>query len=784
GDGEISLEYLGRTDFQIKIRGFRIELGEIDAVLRSHPSVGFALSTGHPGPSGDTVLVSYLVPEPGHEIDEADVLAQAAAALPAHMVPSNVTILDEVPLTPAGKVDRKALPAPRFDGDGAGYRAPRDATEEAIAAVLAEVLQLERIGVDDSFFDLGGNSLVATRVVARVNAALGTEIGVLDLFEAPTVATLAARIGAGGARTTPVPVLRPVPRLGPVPVSLAQQRMWIVNQLDTTSAAYNIPIAVYLSGELDVDALRNGLTDVLTRHESLRTVFPNTADGPVQVVLPAAEAIPDLEVTTTTESALDGQLKSVATAGFDVAEGLPVRIRLLRTAPTEHVLVIVAHHIAADGLSMPPLARDIMTAYVARSAGQAPAWPPLEVQYSDFAAWQREVLGSEQDPDSRLSRQLDFWTHALDGAPELLELPTDRPRPAQPSVRGGVVDFTIPAHLHRGLLEIAGARSASLFMVLHSALAVLLARSSDSTDISIGTPVGGRGEAALDDVVGMFVNTLVLRTQVDIGGTFSDLLTQTRATDLEAFGHTDLPYELLVEARSPSRSAAHTPLFQVMLVLQGLEGTELELPGLDVRVSDVDTQTAKFDLQVILTENWEDPDPQARDGQREPGPITAQFSYARDLFDPASMSGLAERFVRILDAVTADADALVGDIALLGLDEQERVLEGWNNTAAEVPDTTLVGLFDDQVRRTPDAVALVVDSERLTYAEFDARVNRLARELISRGVGPESRVAVAIRRSTELLIGIYAIAKAGGAYVPLDPDHPAARTEYVLDRSP
>uniref|UniRef100_UPI000ADFB8FA non-ribosomal peptide synthetase n=1 Tax=Rhodococcus marinonascens TaxID=38311 RepID=UPI000ADFB8FA len=767
------LEYLGRTDFQVKIRGFRIELGEIDAVVRAHPTVAFAITVGQTTPSGDTALVTYVLPESGEQIDVEDILEHAAAALPAHMVPARVMVLPEVPLTPAGKLDRKALPEPHFETTSTVYRAPTNPTEMQVADVFATLLGVDRIGVDDSFFDLGGDSLVATRVVSRVNSALSSDIGVLDLFEAPSVALLSARVDALGPRSSARPELTPRQGSGPVQVSLAQQRMWFINQLDTASPAYNIPVGIRLRGTLDVKALRSAIDDVLTRHESLRTVFPNTPNGPIQVVLPVAEVSPHFTVIDVPANELESRLITDAAAGFDVTAEPPIRAHLYRTATDDHELVFVVHHIAADGLSMTPLTRDVMVAYHARVGGSAPQWAPLEVQYADFAVWQRELLGSPDDPTSVLSRQLSFWARTLDGAPEVMDLPTDRPRPARQSMVGATADFTIPARIHTALLEIAGAHDASLFMVTHAALAVLLSRSSGSSDVSIGSPVSGRGERQLDDVVGMFVNTVVLRTAVDPERSFREILSNIRSVDLAAFSNTDLPYERLVDELKPTRSEAHSPLFQVMLVLQGFANTRLELPGLDVEVEALETGAAKFDLQVILTEHTED--------SGAPGPIDVQFSYASELFDPPTMTALAERFVTLLEMITARSDVKVGDLDLIGDAENHRMLEQWIDTDVVVPESTLVELFEAQATRTPDAVAVVFGGEELLYAEFDARANRLARELLARGVGPESRVAVALRRSLELMIAIYAVEKTGAAYVPLDPDHPASRIAYVIE---
>ncbi len=556
--------------------------------------------------------------------------------------------------------------------------------------------------------------------------------------------------------------------------------MWFLNRFDQQSAAYNMPFALRLTGDLDLDALRAAMRDVLERHETLRTVYPDSESGPHQVVLAAAEVggTAELTVTRIDEADLQREVIALATAPFDVTAAPPVRTALLAVGEHDHVLVFVLHHIAFDGWSTAPLARDLMVAYTSRLSGEAPDWEPLPVQYGDFAVWQREVLGDENDPESAAARQLDYWRNRLAQLPDVLELPTDRPRPAEQSFRGGDVVFGLDAEVHARLLEVARRHNSTLFMVVHAALAVLLSRLSGSEDIAVGTPVAGRGDARLDDVVGMFVNTLVLRTEVDGTQRFADLLAQVRERDLEAFTHTDLPFERLVEVLNPTRSAAYHPLFQVSLWFQNVTRASLELPGLTVSPVEYETGLSRFDLQLTVTDNT--------DEHGAPGDVDLVLTYADDLFDRSTAQALAQRFTGLLEAVAADPDIPVGDIPLTSDDELELLLDTWNDTAHTVPEieageTTLVALFDAQVGRTPDAVALVSEGEQLTYREFDARANRLARHLIDLGVGPESVVGLSIRRSVELLVGMYAIVKAGGAYVPLDPDHPAERNGYVLE---
>ncbi|MGW5289891.1 amino acid adenylation domain-containing protein [Rhodococcus pyridinivorans] len=767
-----ALEYLGRTDFQVKVRGLRIELGEIESVLRDDERVGSAVVVVR-----RDQLVAYVTGVDGATPtaeDTARLTAALAERLPAYMVPSHLLPLDVLPLNASGKVDRKALPDPVFEVRA--FRAPVTPVEETVAAVFADVLDIDRVGRDDDFFELGGNSLAATRVIARLGDEIDARIPVRELFEDSTVAGLAARleshIGAGG-RTR----LVAGPRPDTVPLSMAQQRMWFLNRFDGSAAAYNIPMALRMSGALDVDALRAAIADVTGRHETLRTVYPESDSGAVQVVLPADEATVDLEVVETTAGQLTGLLVELAGTRFDVTAEVPLRVRLFRLAPDEHVLGLVVHHIAADGSSMGPFARDVMIAYAARRSGQSPAWSPLEVQYADYALWQREVLGDESDEQSVAAAQIGYWRDALAGLPDQLDLPTDRPRPSVQSYRGGYLGFDIDAGLHRDLAALARVHGTTLFMVTHAAFAALLARLSGTTDIAVGTPIAGRGERALDDLIGMFVNTLVLRTQVDPGAGFVDLLDHVREEDLQAFAHADVPFERLVEVLNPVRSQSRHPLYQVGFLFQNMEKAALELPDLTVQGLEVDNGVAQFDLQLIVSDRYDESG--GADG------ISAVFSYATDLFDEATVRTFADRFVRLLGRIVEEPTRPVGDLDLLAADERSRVLVEWNDTHRDVDTTaTLVDLFDARVAAHENSVAVTYAhrdaSESLTYREFDAHVNRLARHLIAQGVTAESRVVLALRRSVDLVVAMYAVAKAGGAYVPIDPAQPAERNAYVL----
>ncbi|MEU7628825.1 amino acid adenylation domain-containing protein [Nocardia sp. NPDC049220] len=821
-DGDYELEYLGRSDFQVKIRGLRIELGEIDAVLSRDDEVEYAVTIGRTGPAGTTVLVSYVLPTEGVRLDVERLRGQVAAELPGYMVPGYLVVLDSIPLTPVGKLDRKALPVPDFSDTRRPYLAPRTPVEEAVAAVFGEVLSSERVSVDESFFELGGNSLSATKAVARVNAALGSRIALRDLFDAPTVAQLSARVvpatGDAPGRFTLAPRIRP----DRVPLSPAQQRMWVLNRMDPASPAYNIAVALRLTGELDVEAMRAALADVVERHESLRTLYPADADGPRQVVVGTEVAAPAMPVLETEGgAALRARITALASAGFDLTTQPPLRVGLFRihdtalapsgagpvtsslftgAAPVSsgpdtgltpvssgysvspepsgtdsvstHVVVLVVHHISADGASMAPLAADLVAAYSERTTGTHAARVPLPVQYADFALWHREVLGDEADPESTAANQIRFWRDTLTGAPDVLELPADRPRPAVQSMHSAEFDFTIDVELHSALVEFATGQHVSPFMVVHAALAVLLARLGGTDDVVIGTPVAGRGEEALDQLVGMFVNTMALRTQVDTGVGFAAFLDTVRSTDLDAFANADVPFERLVQVLDPTRSTAHHPLFQVSLSLQNFVEPVLELPGLRFEVEDFDRNASQFDLTLDLREHF---------AGSAPSGIDAVLTYATDLFDEATMVAFADRWRRILAAVIARPEMRIADIDLL--DEAERAtlvpVRGPETTGT----TTLPALLAETAQRWPDHPALVIGGHTSSYREIDAHSNRLARMLLAAGVCPETVVALGLPRSDELLTGIWAVAKTGAAFLTVDPKHPVDRIDHMLTDS-
>ncbi|GAA5052638.1 amino acid adenylation domain-containing protein [Nocardia callitridis] len=765
------LEYMGRSDFQVKIRGLRIELGEVEAALLAEKRIARAVCVAHAGRTGDE-LVGYVVArsDTGDDpIDTVSVLTGLHSTLPAYMVPTTLIELDELPLSGNGKIDRKALPAPHAAARTIRPSAePRTEVERVLAGIFVELLEIDRIGVQDNFFELGGNSLIAARAVARINAAFGTGVTIRDLFEAATIETLTQRFAA---QTSDVasPKLVAGQRPERVPLSLAQQRLWILNRFAEHSAAYNMPLALRVDGPLDVGALRAGLHDVVVRHESLRTSFPESTEGPYQRIQPVEEIELTLDPIDATEDELAAAAAEFTGAGFDLRTQSPIRVALYRTAPDRHLLLVVLHHIAGDGWSIAPMARDLMVAVAARAEGVAPRWTPLPVQYADFSLWQRELLGAESDPSSALSRQLTYWRSALEGLPDQLDLPLDRPRARQRSTTGGRVEFTIDPEIRRAAGELAAARGVSMFMVLHAALATLLSRICSSTDISIGTPIAGRSDPALDELVGMFVNTLVLRTQVEPDAGFGRMLDVVRETDLNAFANADVPFERLVEVVNPERSAARHPLFQVMLSYDRAPDLRIDLPDVRAEVLAIDSDVAKFDLQLVVRDDAGD------------GPLSAEFGYATDIFDTQTVESFARRFVAVLGAVVATPDLPVGDLAILDRREADKLAP--IPAAPAEPFCTLPRLLTEVAQRMPDGVAVRYLGIDTTYRELDEMSNRLARAMIARGAGPEVVVAIGLPRGLNSIAAIWAVAKTGAAYVPVDPSYPSERIAHMLGDS-
>ncbi|WP_155768371.1 non-ribosomal peptide synthetase, partial [Mycobacterium colombiense] len=777
-DGQ--LQYLGRADEQVKIRGYRIELGEIRAALAALDGVEQAAVIAREDRPGDKRLVGYIT----GSADPAELRTRLAERLPAYMVPAAVVVIDALPLTVNGKLNARALPAPEY-AEGDRYRAPSTPTEETLAGIYAQILGLERVGVDDSFFDLGGDSLSAMRVIAAINSTLNAHLAVRTLFDAPTVARLAPRIGEDGAGLEP---LVAVERPAVVPLSFAQQRLWFLDQLQGPSPIYNIPAALRLSGRLDAEALGAALADVVARQESLRTLFAAPDGIPQQIVMPVEGVDLGWQVVDATgwpESRLGEAIGAVVHHSFDLATEIPLRATLFRVGEDEHVLVAAVHHIAADGWSITRLVADLGVAYASRCAGQAPGWAPLAVQYVDYTLWQRAHLGDLADADSRIAAQLAYWEQELAGLPERLALPTDRPYPPVADYRGASVAVEWPAELQQRVARVAREHNATSFMVIQAALAVLLAKLSASSDVAVGFPIAGRRDPVLDEVVGVFINTLVLRVELADDPTVAELLAQVRARSLAAFEHQDVPFEVLVDRLNPTRSLAHHPLVQVSVAWQNFSRAENNAAGsalgdLQVTPLPADTHTARMDLTFTLGERW--------NHGGEPAGIGGAVEFRTDVFDAASIEALIARLQRLLMAVTADPTQRLSSVDLLDAGEHARLDEIGNRAVLAAPASAPVSipaLFAEQVARTPDAVAVTFEARSMTYRELDEASNQLAHLLAGQGAGPGQYVALLFSRSTQAIVSMLAVLKTGAAYVPIDPALPAARIGFmVADAAP
>ncbi|WP_264653460.1 non-ribosomal peptide synthetase, partial [Actinoplanes cyaneus] len=770
-DGDGLLHFAGRSDEQVKVRGFRIEPGEVQAVLAEHPQVAQAAVVAR-----DNRLFGYLVAA-GGLLDLAGVREFAAQRLPEYMLPTLV-VLDALPLTINGKLDRTALPAPDVTMP-AGEREPATPAEEELCRLFGEVLNLTRVGTEASFLDLGGDSLLAMRLVARIRTVLGAELSVRDFFTDPTVTGVAERIaqGAGDSRQA----LTAKPRSDHAPLSFAQQRMWFASQVEDSrtggASPYNLPLHFRISGQLDVAALEAALGDVADRHESLRTLYPEADGVPLHRIVRGPAGRPSLSVTEVAAVDVESTLAEEGARRFDLSADLPWRARLLALGNDEFVLAIVAHHIAVDGWSMGVLSADVRTAYVARRQGQAPDWADLPVQYADYALWQREVLGELGDEQSLIAGQLGYWRETLSGAPQELVLPADRPRSATASYQGGAIPVELGAATHARLLAVARGQNATLFMVVHAALAVLLSRMGAGTDVPIGTAVAGRGDPALEDLIGFFVNTLVLRTDLSGDPSFAELLGRVRETDLSAYAHQDVPFERLVEELNPARSLARHPLFQVLLTLLNMPPEHWSLPNLEMWSVPAPMTTARVDLSLTLSER--------RTESGAAAGLSGALVYAVDLFDEVTARGLADRLVRVLEQVAADPSLRLGAVEVLGDRERSRILVEWNDTARPVPVSSVAQLFAAQVVQSPAAVAVVGDAGEVTYAELDAAAGAVAGALRSRGVGRGDLVAVLLPRSGQVPSVLLGVSRAGAGFVPVDPEYPRDRIEFmVADAAP
>jgi amino acid adenylation domain-containing protein len=774
-----NLEFLGRLDHQIKIRGFRIELGEIEGALTALPGVRDAVVMAREdrsaGGLGDRRLVAYVTGDvTAGELRRA-VREQLRERLPDYMVPTAFVKLERLPLTPNGKVDRKALPAPERQAVEESWLAPQTPVEEIVAGVWAELFGLDRVGANDHFFELGGHSLLATRVVSRLRGAFGVELPLRTLFEAPVLADLAARVETAqraGAGITPI---EPTLREGPLPLSFAQQRLWFLDQLEPGSPLYNIPAALRVEGPLDPAMpaiLALCLGEIVRRHEVLRTVFAVREGSPVQVIRAAVPfVLPVVDLSGLPESRREAAASALvgeeAGRPFDLgASGRELLLRgvLLRLAEEDGILALTLHHIASDGWSMGILVREVAALYAAFAEGRPSPLPELPVQYADFATWQRSWLQGEI-----LERQVAFWRRQLSGLPPLLELPTDRPRPAVQSFRGAARPVRLPAALARRFEALARREEATLFMALLAGFQALLARYSGQDDLAVGSPIAGRNRMEIEGLIGFFVNTLVMRGDLHGVPTFRELLGRVRETALAAYLHQDVPFEKLVEELAPERNLAHSPLFQVMLVLENAPFAGLAVRDLRLRPAGGAGTTAKFDLVLSL--------------ERQENGLIGAVGHATDLFDAATVDRLIGHYERLLEAAASGEDQPLADLPLLSAAELHQARTEWNpaGAAGAAPDASVVEMFESWADRTPDAIAVLAPGEALSYAELDRRANRLARRLRALGVTADSRVGLCAERSPAMIVAVLGILKAGAAYVPLDPAYPRERLAFMVE---
>ncbi|WP_122630819.1 non-ribosomal peptide synthetase, partial [Pseudomonas viridiflava] len=762
-----TLEYLGRNDDQVKIRGVRIELGEIEAQLSQLPGIEEALVVAREDEPDQPRLVGYFTEQADvANLNVGELRTALLAVLPGYMVPSALVRLDAWPLTANGKVDRRALPVPDRDALNTGeYQAPQGELEIALAAIWSELLQVERVGRHDRFFELGGHSLLAMRMVSQVRQRLSLELALGDLFADSALAAVARCLGSTGR--SELPAIQVIRHEGPVPLSFAQQRLWFLAQMEDANSAYNIPLGLQLNGQLDTRALKRALERIVVRHDSLRSRFIQQ-EGEARVEAAAASVVPDLlwqDLRGQDEEALQRVVREEAAQPFDLLDDLPIRGRLLCLAEDRHVLLLTLHHIVADGWSLGVFTRELTALYRAFSQGLDDPLPPLALQYADYTLWQRDWLDGE-----RMSHQSDYWHQALSGAPALLTLPTDRPRPARQDYSGASVAVRLDPRLCDDLKTFCQLHAVTPFMLFMGAWAVLLARLSGQSEVVIGMPVANRRRSEVEELIGLFVNTLAVRIDTSGEPDASTLLAHIKSQVIQAQEHQDLPFEQVVERLRPPRSLAHSPLFQASLAWDGSQGLGLQLGDLHLQPLSDQPTFAKFDLTLSM-------------GETDEG-FGGVVDYATALFDESTVVRYVGYLEQLLWTMVGNAHAVPARAGLLGPQERRRLLVEFNASEQDFQlDQPLQALFEAQVARTPDAVALESAGVCLSYRQLNEAANRLAHHLIGQGVQTESRVAVCLQRGPQLVVGLLAVLKAGGAYVPLDPGYPMDRLAYMLGDS-
>ncbi|MBE8986272.1 non-ribosomal peptide synthetase [Nostoc sp. LEGE 12450] len=788
-DGNI--EYLSRIDNQVKIRGFRIELGEIEAVLGQHSDVQAVCVIAREDTPVDTCtersrskrLVAYVVPHQ-HCILSINELRQfLKAKLPEYMIPNAFVILESLPLTPSGKVDRRVLPAPDLHSElKAKYIAPRTPVEEMLAQIWAQVLKVEQVGINDNFFELGGHSLLATQLVSRIRNIFKVELPLRELFAKATVAELAQAIEQLQQQDldmSALPILPlPRPKNADLPLSFAQQRLWFLDKLEPNSALYNLPIALRLVGNINQVALEQSLQEIIYRHEALRTNFVVVNGQPTQIIQTqpnwTVSAVDFKHLSTTEQEIAVQQLaQKQAIQPFDLASEALIRATLVVLNETEHILLMCMHHVVSDAWSIGVFVQELAALYNAYSQNRPSPLTPLAIQYADFAIWQRNWLQGNV-----LESHLSYWQQQLKDAPALLSLPTDRPRPAVQTFAGAHQEFVLSVELTNRLVKLSQEQGCTLFMTLLAAYDTLLYRYTGSDDVLVGSPIANRDRSEIEGLIGFFVNTLVMRTNLAGNPSFSELLGRVREMAMDAYSHQNLPFEMLVEALQPQRDLRHTPLFQVMFALQNAPIPEVELTGLTISSLPAAGATAKFDLSLLMQNTATSTTLSTGAG------LVGVWEYSTNLFDASTIKRMTGHFVTLLEGIVANPQQKISQLPLLTEVEQQQLLVEWNDTQADyLQHKCIHQLFEEQVERTPDAVAVVFENQQLTYFELNCRANQLAHYLKSLGVGADVLVGLCVERSLETIVGILGILKAGGAYVPLDPDYPQERLAYMLNDS-
>ncbi|WP_416212277.1 non-ribosomal peptide synthase/polyketide synthase [Nostoc sp. DedSLP03] len=784
-DGNI--EYFGRIDNQVKIRGFRIELGEIEAVMSQYELLQANCVIVREDTPRDKRLVAYIVPQPEQTATVNQLRQFLKSKLPEYMLPSAFVTLESLPLTPSGKVNRRALPAPEPNSELlAQYVTPRTPIEEILALIWQQVLKVERVGRHDNFFELGGHSLLATQLISRVRSSLKVELPLRSLFAAPTIAELGPNIqrlqqqilrlrSVQDLELAASPILKRSENTE-IPLSYAQQRLWFLDQFEPNSASYNIPFGLRLVGTLNVVALQQSLIEIIHRHEALRTNFVTVDGKPSQIIQTATNwtlTVVDLQHLPVTEQKTAAQqlVQQQALLPFDLASDALIRATLVVLSPTQQWLLVCMHHVVSDGWSIGVFVEDLQALYNAYSQGQPSPLLPLPIQYADFAIWQRRWLVGEV-----LQSQLSYWKQQLANAPTFLPLPTDRPRPAVQTFNGAYLEFALSAELTQQLTKLSQEQGCTLFMTLLAAYNTLLYRYTGQEDILVGTPIANRDRTEIEGLIGFFVNTLVMRTDLSLNPTFNELLPRIREMALPAYAHQDLPFEMLVEALQPERDLSHTPLFQVMFVLNNASISEIELTGLSVSSLPIESAIAKFDLTLGMENTNTSTTLSTSNG------LVGWWEYNTDLFDSSTIERMTGHFVTLLEAIVANPQERISQLPMLTASEQQQLLVEWNDTSVDYPiDKCIHQLFEEQVERTLNAVAVVFENQQLTYRELNCRANQLAHYLQSLGVGADVLVGICVERSLEMVVGLLGILKAGAAYVPLDLEYPQDRLSFMLE---